>query len=118
MTLSASGDFVPGPTRDHATILITMAFAAIPERERFAFIKLFDRWRSWPPDRRAILAKTLCPDLSDAEVAAMSGISRRHLYRLPTYQAFKPRLADFKASMPRADSSKRRGFQAPGTPLA
>lgn len=109
---------LPPTPHDSAMDVVVAVLEAASKQERTAFVRLYDQWRSWPPDRRAILAKTLCPDLSDSAVAAMSGISRRHLYRLPTYQAFKPRLADFKASMPRADSSKRRGFQAPGTPLA
>lgn len=95
------------------------AFEAAPERERLAFVQLYHGWRSLPPDRRAILVRSLFPELSESGVAAMSGVSRRHLYRLPTYQAFKPRLADFKRSRPRADSSKRRrGFSNPNEPFA
>lgn len=87
---------------------ILVAIAAMPKREFLAFVRLFEEWQTWPRDRRAMLAKTLCPDLREKDIAVLAGISVRQLCRLEAYQAFKPRLADFKASRPRMTSTKRR----------
>lgn len=102
------GGSAPGPPSDSTLAALIAALSFLSERESMAFLRFFNEWRSWPTDRRATLAKTLFPELRDADIAVIACVSRRTLYRHESYKAIKPRLADFKASRPRGDSSKQR----------
>lgn len=85
------------PEGDHALSLLG-AVMALPGRDRNALLAFLDFWRELPGEERAIFARSVRPDLTDAEVARLAGVSRRTLYRWERYQAFKPRLEDYKAT--------------------
>jgi hypothetical protein len=51
---------------DHPTFReLVNGLAAMPWREVLAFIGLFERWRTSPRDRRAMLAKTVWTNADD-----------------------------------------------------
>ncbi len=104
---------------DQAFALALGRLAALPPKQRMAFVGFVNFWLGLPWPTRAKLAKAAKPDATDAEIAGLAGRSRRHLLRDDGYQLLKPKLADFKASRPRADGSvtrRRRGFSNPGHP--
>jgi hypothetical protein len=110
---------VPEPPDDPTLSAITAALAGLPKPERDAFIAFYHRWRSLTNDRRAAFAKIVWPDMRDCDVAELVGVRRRSLYRMNAFMAAKPRMADFKAARPKADSSRRRrGFSNPADPFA
>jgi hypothetical protein len=100
---------------DHHGFAIALGrIAALPRKHGQAVFAFIVFWFTLPWPERAKLAKVAKPDMTDEEVARLSGVSRRHLIRDDGYQSLKPKLDDFKASRPRSDFSKRRrGFSNP-----
>ena len=54
---------------------IVAALMALPRREMLAIVALFEQWRTWPKDRRAMLAKTICPELREQDVALIAALA-------------------------------------------
>lgn len=69
--------------------------AAMGPSQRNAILLLLDVLHSLPKQDLAIVAKTIQPHLTDAEVATLCGVSSRTLYNWDRYQSWKPRLADY-----------------------
>jgi hypothetical protein len=86
------------PEDDPVLSLIVGIVTEWPVRDRNGFLAFFDFWRDLPAEERAIFAKSVKPELTDDDVARLAGVSRRSLYRMERYQAFKPRLEDFKGT--------------------
>ena len=119
MPTASHQDTDPDPPDDPTLSAVTAALAELPKLEREAFFAFYCRWRSLTAERRAAFAKIVWPDMRDRDVAELVGVHRRSLYRMAGFMAVKPRLSDFKASRPTADSSKRRrGFSNPADPFA
>ena len=83
---------------DESTGLDPRRWRALPVILIGSFLSFLDFWRDLPREDRAIFAKSVKPDLTDEEVARLSGVNPRTLYRWARYQSFKPRLADFRAA--------------------
>lgn len=118
---SRPGDDVPpaSPTEDPAFQSIVAALSALSPAERNAVCGLLSLWLGTRRPLRACLGKILWPELDDATVALLAGVSERQLVRYEEYLSVKPTLNDFRLSRPRADNSKRRrGFSNPDDPLA
>jgi hypothetical protein len=78
------------------TAAVRRTLASLPRRECEILVSLLDLWHSkltWR--QRALLSKTLKPDLIDQDVALLAGVTRRSLLRCPEYSKLKTQLRAF-----------------------
>jgi RNA polymerase sigma-70 factor, ECF subfamily len=82
----------------------------LPRPERNAVLSLLTRWIELLPDRRACYASAILPELTEEELAVLSGLSTGQLYASHEYQQFKRTLVE-----PREAKSRGPG-EAAATP--
>lgn len=82
----------PFPPGVELLSLAVEALAELPTPERNALLSFLDFWRELPREERALFVKSVRPGMTDREVAALCGVSRRTVFRWDRYRAFKGRL--------------------------
>lgn len=75
--------------------LAVEALGGLPAPERNALLSFLDFWRELPREERALFVKSVRPEMTDREVAALCGVSRRTVFRWERYRAFKGRLSSY-----------------------
>lgn len=80
---------------DRLLALAVEALAELPTPERNALLSFLDFWRELPREERALFVKSVRPGMTDREVAALCGVSRRTVFRWGRYRDFKGRLTGF-----------------------
>jgi hypothetical protein len=68
---------------------------AMPAAQRNALLLLLDLLNRLPREELALIAIAVQPHLTNAEIAALTGVSERQVYRWERFQAFRPTAADY-----------------------
>ena len=75
--------------------LLLAILAAMEAAQRNAILTLLDFLNSLPKENLALLAKTVQPHLTQAEIAALCGVSVRTVQRWDRLKEFWPCAADY-----------------------
>ena len=95
MPVTRHGDSASPPPEDDPLIramLDALTVLELPARRGMA--RFLTIWADLPAERRALLLKTLLPDLTDDVVAAVIGVHRSTLFRMASYRTLKAILAE------------------------
>jgi DNA-directed RNA polymerase specialized sigma24 family protein len=85
----------PSEHNDSMIAIFMAILAAMPAAQRNALLLLLDFLNQLPREELAILAIAVQPHLTNAEIAALTGVCERQVYRWERFQAFRPTAADY-----------------------